>query len=252
MTEKRYLPIGIFDSGMGGLSVLCCLKKLMPDESFIYYADNFNSPYGNYNADKIKSLTENALKYLFSKNIKMLVIACNTVTAAAVKHIRNISPVPVIGMEPALMPAIRQNERKSKILLLATNATLAYKNYSGENIITVPSDTLAAIIENNYDNDQFIFNSIIDILKPYKNSEYSYIVLGCTHYVLKKHLFSKACGLCTVLDGNEGTAQNTLRILKKENLLNDGSNGVYTKLIMTDGNKEKYKIYKKIMSCGNT
>jgi glutamate racemase len=246
MTEKKCLPIGIFDSGMGGLSILKELIKIMPFENYIYYGDNYNFPYGNYNAEKIVELCEKGINYLFSKCIKLLVIACNTVTAAAVNRIRSTSDIPVIGMEPAVLPASRRFEG-GKILLLATKATLKYRDYSNFGLTCVPCEGLASLIENNFDNDALIEENIRNILKPYGNGNYLCIVLGCTHYVLKKYIFQKVSG-CEVIDGNEGTAKNTFRTLEKADMLCQCNNKPYIKLILTDGKREKYDTYKKIIS----
>lgn len=253
MTEKKYSSIGLFDSGMGGLSILLELKKKLKNENFIYFADNLNSPYGNYNDKKIIELSMKNINYMLTKNLKALIIACNTVTAAAIKHIREMTDIIIIGVEPAILPAIKET-KTNKILLLATKSTLKNRQYdklyNDKEIFNIPCENLAEIIENNYDNDKLIYEEIQKILFPYKNCDYDGLVLGCTHYVLKKELFKKACDKEIILyDGNIGTANNTIRILNKNKLLNDRGKG-FTKLIMTDGITKKYKLYKKIISKG--
>lgn len=251
MIKQIHKPIGIFDSGMGGLSVLKELKKIMPSESFIYYADNLNSPYGNHDNKKIISLSENAVNFLLSKDLKALIVACNTVTAVAINQIRNMTNLTVIGMEPAVLPAIKQTKTKN-ILLLATKATLRCKNYpniiDGVTMSLCPCYGLANYIEKNYFCDDKIYEYILYLLKPFRDIMYDYLVLGCTHYVLKKELFCKATGnKAVVIDGNLGTISNLYRILNKNIMLNDGNSKPYIDIVLSDTSTEKCCLYKDII-----
>ena len=106
---ENNLPIGVFDSGVGGISVLKEAMKYLPNEKFIYFGDNLNAPYGDKTEEEIYNLTEKAVDYLSSKNIKALLIACNTATSAAVSKLRNKLDIPVIGMEPAIKTAINSD-----------------------------------------------------------------------------------------------------------------------------------------------
>lgn len=256
MIHSKNSPIGFFDSGMGGLSVLLEVKKNMPCERFIYYGDNLNSPYGNYPDEKISELSKKGIDYLLGKEIKALVIACNTVTAAAIKKIRETAGVPVLGMEPAIKPAAAYTKAK-KILVLATCATLrqkAYPEYEGKaEIIACPCENLAFFIENNYEDDEKICGCIRELLHPYKVFCYDSLVLGCTHYVLKKYLFEKVCGEgVKIFDGNYGLAANLKRILEKNGMLCDINGASHTKIILTKGGGEIYGLYKKILAGENS
>ena len=122
--EKKHLPIGVFDSGLGGISVLRELVAELPEEKFIYYGDSANAPYGDKTGEEILSLSENAVDTLLSRGIKALVIACNTATSVAGKYLREKHPdLAIIGLEPALKPAI-EHSNGGTIVVMATKATL--------------------------------------------------------------------------------------------------------------------------------
>ncbi len=121
MADQR--PIGIMDSGFGGLSVLRLAKQALPFESFIYYGDNKNAPYGRKSRDQITDLVIKSVQTLMQQNVKCVVIACNTATSAAIDNIRDMFPIPIISMEPAIKPAIRDSQGVGNILMMATPAT---------------------------------------------------------------------------------------------------------------------------------
>ena len=116
-------PIGFFDSGMGGLSVLHQAIKILPYEKYIYYADTDNVPYGLKTNEQINEYVENAVKYMMTQNVKAVVIACNTATSVAVENLRKKYDLPIIGIEPAVKPAIKLNKEK-RVLLIATPVTV--------------------------------------------------------------------------------------------------------------------------------
>ena len=127
--DKRELPIGIMDSGMGGLSVLKEALKLMPRENFIYYGDSAHAPYGTKSTEEIRELTEDCVQFLLEKGVKEIVIACNTATSAAVSILREkYADIPIIGIEPALKPAAL-GFPGGNILVTATELTLREKKF---------------------------------------------------------------------------------------------------------------------------
>ncbi|NLK16948.1 MAG: glutamate racemase [Clostridiales bacterium] len=243
-------PIGFFDSGLGGLSTLREARKILPRESFIYYADNLNSPYGNMEDERIIALSRERISYLLQKGIKALVIACNTVTAAAINQIREMANIPVIGMEPAIAPALKAT-KTNKVLLLATKATLRNKGYCSRygdvEVACCVCLGLAPFIERNYDDDERIVEYIRLLAQPYSNLNFDCIVLGCTHYVLKKKMFEECFPGAAIIDGNEGTALHLLNVLASGGMLSDGKKRPFIKLIMTDGSREKYDLYRRIL-----
>lgn len=247
-------PIGFFDSGLGGLSTLKEARKILPRECFIYYADNLNSPYGNMEDERIIALSKERISYLLKKGIKALVIACNTVTAAAIKDIREMADVPVIGMEPAIAPALKLTKTR-KVLLLATKATVRNKGYCSKygdvEVACCVCLGLAPFIERYYDEDDRIAQYIRRLVESYSGFNFDCIVLGCTHYVLKKKLFEECFPGVAVIDGNEGTARHLYSVLQGGQLLSDGKRRPFVKLIMTDGSREKYELYRRILKSGH-
>ena len=129
MDNKRR-PIGFFDSGVGGLSVMREALKIMPNEDYIYFGDSKNAPYGTRTVDEVRKLTFDAVDFLLSKGVKGIVIACNTATSAAVAALRMEYPeLPIVGIEPALKPAVELNKEGS-ILIMATSMTLKEKKFN--------------------------------------------------------------------------------------------------------------------------
>ena len=120
--------IGVFDSGVGGVSVLRNMARLLPRERFIYYGDNLNAPYGTKSEEEIRTLAMHVADVLLASDIKALVVACNTATSAAIVQLREKLTIPVVGMEPALKPA-SQMRRNGKVIVLATPATLRQKKF---------------------------------------------------------------------------------------------------------------------------
>ena len=224
--QKNRLPIGVFDSGVGGISVLVEIIKLLPHEEFIYYADSINAPYGIKPENTIRSLTIKAADFLFKLGVKSLVVACNTATSAAIKEIRRIFELPVIGMEPAIKPAV-ELKKNSRIIVMATPLTLQSKKFNSlvyqykhlAEIISIPCPGLVELIERGNNN---IADYLYSILRPETNKNISTVVLGCTHYVLIKREILKVLGRnINIIDGNCGTARHLKTVLEKEGLLNN-------------------------------
>lgn len=147
-------PIGFFDSGVGGISVLREAVKILSNEDFVYFGDSKMAPYGIKTVEEVKRLTFNAVEFLLKKNIKALVVACNTATSAAIIDLRKTYSkyMPIVGIEPALKPAVEFN-REGNILIMATPMTLAeskfnnlMKKYSTSNIIPLPCSGLVELM----------------------------------------------------------------------------------------------------------
>ena len=133
--DEMQRPIGVFDSGVGGISVLRELVALMPNENFIFYGDSKNAPYGTKTLEEVRKLTLADAEYLRSRNVKALVVACNTATSVAIHILREKyqKEIPVIGIEPALKPAVSVKEN-SRVLVMATPMTLREKKSGGDHI----------------------------------------------------------------------------------------------------------------------
>ncbi len=223
------MNIGFFDSGIGGLSVLREALTLLPNENYIYYADSNNAPYGIKTKEEVRQLTFNAVKFMVDKGIKALVVACNTATSAAVRDLRAIYEFPIIGMEPAVKPAVAKNaDGRKRVLVLATPLTLKEEKFqslvtrfdSAHIVDMLPAPKLVEFAE------RFIFSgpevdSYIKEIMPEDIEKYGTIVLGCTHFPLfRQALTGILPANVDIIDGNKGTVKYLHDILKESNLLN--------------------------------
>lgn len=220
--------IGVFDSGIGGLTVLEELKIVLPNEDYLFYADSKNCPYGEKSDKELYDITSNIVDYLISNNCKIIVIACNTATTRCIKYLRDkYKDMTFIGTEPAIKVACDRDYKN--ILVMATPATIASERTSilvndnkkeYENIYLVPCEGLADAIEtDNFKKQEEIISSIYN---EYKDKDIDAIVLGCTHYPHIKDLISKYFTNAELLDGGNGVARETKRQLERMNMLGTG------------------------------
>ena len=219
--------IGVFDSGVGGISVLRQLKKHLPNERFLYFGDSANAPYGRRSTAQVQDLTLAAVETMMDFGLKALVVACNTATSAAIRVLREKYPdMIVIGIEPAVKPAVDQFPG-GRIGVMATDVTLREEKFntllerfaSGATIFKIPAPGLVELVESGKADEA---DSLLEnILEPYKNLDA--LVLGCTHYPLAAGAIRRVLGPRTVLiDGGEGTARETKRRLEQSGLLYEG------------------------------
>ena len=229
--DQSQLPIGIFDSGLGGLSVLRTALRMLPNERFIYYGDIINAPYGTKAEEEVCVCARGAAQRLLGKGIQALVIACNTATCAAAAQLRAEYPdLIIIGMEPALKLAHDQCP-EGQILVLATPVSLAsqkyrllYENY-GEHAVSLPCPGLMEFVEHGDTESPELIAYLREHLSPFLVKEApAAVVLGCTHYVfLKRTIRSLLPAETRVLDGNEGTVRQLERRLSQQGLLSSVS-----------------------------
>ncbi len=227
-------PIGVFDSGVGGISVLRELVKLMPEENYIYYGDSGNAPYGSKPTEKVRELSLNVAEKLIEKEVKAVIVACNTATSASVKTMRELyKDLVIVGIEPAVKPAVREYPG-GVILVLATPVTLKEEKYhkliepykEQSQIISVPCDNLAAMIENGKSKAE-IKDYMLEVLTPYLKLNPDAVVLGCTHYPFAADIISEIVGEDVELfDGGPGVAKETKRRLEEKNALNKNGGNI--------------------------
>ena len=241
MGINREDPIGVFDSGVGGISTLGAMAYLLPGENFIYYGDTRNAPYGTKSTDEVIHCVREVTAQLLEEHIKALVIACNTATGAAAATLRRELTLPVIGMEPALKPAWEAH-RNGNILVLATPLTLRQEKFTvlmekyGEHACTLPCEGLMELVENEDDHAAEIY--LRNLFSEWKEEEISAVVLGCTHYVfLKPMIRAMLPPHVLITDGNEGTARQLKRVLEGHMLLSDRTKGSI--VLKTSGQEEK-------------
>lgn len=230
---KESLPIGIFDSGVGGITVLGRAVRLMPKENYIYYADTANFPYGDKFHEEVRDDVFKAVAKMAERGIKMLVVACNTATAAAIKELRAAYDFPVLGIEPALKPAV-EGEGHGRIAVIATQLTLQeekfrllFQRYGAEKgqILSLPAAGLADLVENGHYNDD-TGRSFLRSL--FQGVEADTIVLGCTHYLFLLPLIRELFPHALVIDGGEGLSRNILRTIETRGLANKNGSGKVT------------------------
>lgn len=221
--------IAVFDSGVGGISVLRELMALMPQERYLYFGDSANAPYGQRSTQEIRELTLAAAQMLMDRGIKALVIACNTATAAAVDALRSQYPDGIIvGIEPALKVAADHFPGK-RIGVLATPVTLReekfchqLERFSDAQVVTIPVTGLVELVEAGKGEGPEAEALLKQQLAPYIG-KLDAVVLGCTHYPFASGVIQKIFGTGTVLlDGGPGTARETKRRLEKADLLWEG------------------------------
>lgn len=217
-------PIGIFDSGLGGISVLKEAVHLMPNEHFIFYGDNENAPYGTKTQEQIDSCVQNVVNHLLQRDVKALLIACNTATAASAKRLRSELTIPVIGMEPALKPA-HELRHGGQILVLATPATLHMDKFLhlmelyGEGAVPVEGYGIVECVEDGQVRGERILSVLHGLLDEHLKNKTDAIVLGCTHYPLIREALAQVAPGVPLIDGNLGTVRQLRRVLERDGLL---------------------------------
>jgi glutamate racemase len=229
--DLKARPIGFFDSGVGGISVLKYAVKILPND-FVYFGDSFRAPYGIKTSDEIKKLTFNAVDFLLSQDIKALVVACNTATSIAIEDLRKKyeDHMPVIGIEPALKPAA-ECMSKGKIIIMATPVTLSEEKFDNLvkrynikcDIEPMPCPGLVELIESGLTYGKEVETYLKDKFLPFIDDEISAVVLGCTHYPFIKKALDKVLNEMgknvNILDGSLGTVNQLKRQLEKYGII---------------------------------
>jgi len=222
--------IAVFDSGVGGVSVLRELLRLMPHERYLYFGDSANAPYGTKTTEEVRALTIAAAKRLMVRGCKALVVACNTATAAAIIQLRAMYPDKIIiGIEPALKVAA-DHFPGGEVGVMATPVTLREEKFDillhrftdSCTVHKIPAPGLVELVERGRAVSPESEALLAPLLSPYRNRLCA-VVLGCTHYPFAAPVIQKLLGENTaLLDGGPGTARQTRRRLEAEGLLWDG------------------------------
>lgn len=219
-------PIVLFDSGVGGTSILKEIVELLPHENFIYLADSKNAPYGVRSREEIISLSVKNTELALDMKAKLIVVACNTATTNAISFLRSYYHIPFIGIEPAIKPAALNSEIK-KIGVLATKGTLSsdlFKKTSdafaqGVDVIEVVGKGIVEAVEGGWTSDQAFINQLKQQVEPFIEEDIDYLVLGCTHfpYIIPqlKHLLPSHV---KIIDSGRAVAKQTEAVLEKNKL----------------------------------
>lgn len=254
-TDNR--PIGVLDSGLGGISVLRELVKLMPGEDFIYYGDSANAPYGTRTPEEVIDLTKKDVEFLLERGAKAIVVACNTATSVAIKELRAAyeEVLPVIGIEPALKPAVKAKEH-SKVVVMATPMTLSQTKFNSmmhiyeddANIIKMPCPGLVEYIESGVLEGPVLDAYLEKQFAPYDKAEIDAVVLGCTHYPLIREVIQKRLPGVFVYDGGFGTAKQTKRRLAERGLLSDRESGGKVEIFNSRNTEEILELSRRLLN----
>ena len=225
------MKIGIFDSGIGGLSVLYEAMQLLSHEQFIYYADEKHVPYGEKTREEIIGYVDEIIQFMIDHDCKAIVIACNTATSADVSILRKEYPdVPVVGIEPALKPAVQFMEHP-RVLVMATPMTIREEKFQrlmaryekDAEIYPLACPGIVEFVERGELNSAGLKAFLYRLLKPYCEGTVDAIVLGCTHYPFVKDAIAEVMGnTVEFFDGGAGVARETRRRLMEKELLYTG------------------------------
>ncbi len=218
-------PVGMFDSGAGGLSVLKALWALAPSERTLYFADTAYFPYGPRSAPEIRKRAFAIVHRLLASDVKLIVVACNTASAAALPDLRDAFDIPFVGMVPGVKPAA-QRSRSGRVAILATSGTLDGELYSrvvedfgrGTVIVSVPGAGLAELVEGGAAGTPEARQAIRTVLGPEVRAGADTVVLGCTHYAFLHDDISEVYPELAIIDTSEAVARRTVSVLNENGL----------------------------------
>ena len=243
--------VGVFDSGVGGISVLRQLAATLPSESFVYFGDSANAPYGEKTRDQVARMSRDIVDRLLDEGAKAIVIACNTATSVAAASLRaDYAHVPIIGVEPALKPATEQPGVK-RILVMATPITLRLDKYqllaekwgSGHEVIDAPCPGLAARIEKGDLESPDIYELLEDLVGSYAGAVDA-VVLGCTHYPFIARQIREVVGDVPLFDGAYGTALQLQRKLAERGLITKSSGRGAVEFLSSKPGEDEIELYR--------
>ncbi|NOT03428.1 MAG: glutamate racemase [Anaerolineales bacterium] len=252
-------PIGVFDSGVGGLSVLRAMREQMPNESVIYFGDQGHVPYGPRSMEEIQKFSEGITRFLLEQNSKLIVVACNTASAAALKYLRGRFPdVPFVGMEPAVKPAA-ETTKTGKVGVLATPATFQGALYAsvverfgaGVELFQHTCPGLVGQIENGELDSMSTRRILEDALTPMLEKNIDTVVLGCTHYPFVIPLIQEIAGeYVRVIDPAPAVSRQVRRLLEAKGLLNEAGETGYTEFFTSGDSAAMEMLLPKLLGVG--
>jgi glutamate racemase len=242
-------PIGIFDSGVGGLSVLRVIRKQLAHEDIVFLADQAHVPYGPRSLEQVRQFSEGITRFLLDHGCKIIVVACNAASAAALMHLRQTFPeIPFVGMEPAVKPAAELSQTRV-VGVLATPATFQGALYAsvierfaqGVTVLQNTCPGLVKQIEAGSLDTEKTYRILNDALQPMVSQGIDTVVLGCTHYPFVIPMIQKIVGPeVNVIDPAPAVARQVERVLQSQNKLS-GDNHAGSTIFITTGNPENLK-----------
>ena len=241
--HDRLRPIGIFDSGVGGLTVLAALRKLLPHEQLIYLGDTANFPYGPRSSDSVRRLALRNAHFLGSQGIKMLVVACNTASAVALEEISISLPIPSLGVIKPGAAAGVATTRNRKLGIIGTERTIQSQAYTravslldpAVSVFTKACPLFVPLVEEGWTEGHVPYEVALHYLSGMKNKDIDTLVLGCTHYPLLRNVVSQGMGPdVMIVDSAESTAAAVKEVLDQLDLHNDPTRAGGFEIFVTD------------------
>ncbi len=227
-------PIGVFDSGLGGLTVLKEIHRVLPEENLIYFGDTARLPYGNKSATTIIRYSREIAEFLIARDVKAIVVACNTASSYALDALREMTDIPVLGViDPAVRSLTQKAKHKSTAGLIATKSTIASRAYDAalerhhgdQFLVSKACPLLVPIIEEGYADSAAADLILRDYLGPMVERGVEYLLLGCTHYPLIARAILKLYPHLKLIDSAEETAAELKTLLVEHNALRSGGKG---------------------------
>lgn len=219
-------PVGIFDSGVGGLSVAAEIRRALPAEDILYVADTAYCPYGDRPLDEVRPRALAIGRYLQAEGAKLLVVACNTASGAALERLREVLTIPVVGLEPAVKTGVALTQNR-KVGVMATAGTLKSERFArllraharGVEVVAQPCPGLADLIEEGHLDDAELTACLDELTRPLKRAGVDTVVLGCTHYAFVGGPLARVLGpRVELVDSAPAIARRTDQLLKEGGL----------------------------------
>ncbi len=229
MREERNRAIGVFDSGVGGLTVVRSIRRCLPNEKIIYFGDTARVPYGNKSPEAVKRFSREIMEFLRSKGVKMVVAACNTASSLALPSLKREYPVPIIGViDPGVREAVRISKNR-RIGVIGTNSTIDSRAYDRGIKKIAPSCRLFSkscplfvpLVENRFLTDPVTYQIAERYLRDMKKKRIDVLILGCTHYPLLKKVIGDVLNDITLVDSAAAVAKTVKEVLNRKNMAAD-------------------------------
>ena len=246
--EKNNRPIGIFDSGFGGLTVMSAISKLLPKENLIYFGDSAHVPYGSKSKKAVTNFTVNISKFLESKDVKLIVVDCNTASAFSLDTLKKVIKVPIIGVIEAGSVTAARNTSNKRVGVIGTEGTIKSNAYAAEikkhdnkiNCFSKACPLFVPLVEEGWNKGKITEEIINVYLKDLVNKKIDTLILGCTHYPLLKNSIQKIIGKkIKIIDSATAVAMAVKDLLENKNLLRNKGAGKYCFYVSDD--PEKFK-----------
>jgi len=248
-------PVGIFDSGVGGLTVVDKFYRLLPGEKIIYLGDTARVPYGNKSKETVTRFSKEIVDFLLKFRVKLIIAACNTASSLALGALRKSSPVPVVGViEPGVREALRRSKTK-RIGVIGTEATISSSAYKKELksldkrifVVQKSCPLFVPLVENMWLEGSITFNIVKKYLSDILDKKIDSLILGCTHYPLLKNVIRKVAGKnIALIDSSMAVAEHTKQLLENKSLLNGAANG-NAQFFVTDDTKTFTRLAKSFL-----